>query len=61
MSQVMMEKIDHIESLLMEINSKLDNFIGFEDLEPEEEKEVEEIRKGIASEEFVSSDEVFGD
>ena len=56
-----MEKIDHIESLLMEINSKLDNFIGFEDLEPEEEKEVEEIRKGIASEEFVSSDEVFGD
>tara|TARA_Y100000031_G_C8110577_1_gene333295 strand:- start:601 stop:786 length:186 start_codon:yes stop_codon:yes gene_type:complete len=61
MSQVMMDKIDHIESLLMEINSKLDNFIGFEDLEPEEEKEVEEIRKGIESEEFVSSDEVFGD
>ena len=57
----MMDKIDHIESLLMEINSKLDNFIGFEDLEPEEEKEVEEIRKGIESEEFVSSDEVFGD
>jgi hypothetical protein len=60
-SQVMMDKIDHIESLLMEINSKLDNFIGFEDLEPGEEEEVETIQQEIASGEFVSSDEVLGD
>ena len=57
----MMDKITHIESLLMEINSKLDNFIGFEDLEHGEEKEVEAIQQEIASGEFVSSDEIFGD
>lgn len=56
-----MDKITHIESLLMEINSKLDNFIGFEDLEHGEEKEVEAIQQEIASGEFVSSDEIFGD
>lgn len=27
-----MEKLDHIEEMLKEINSKIDNFLGFEEI-----------------------------
>ena len=56
-----MAKIDNIEGLLEKINSKLDNFLGFEDLSDEEREEIETIRKAVRSGETVQFDDVFED
>jgi hypothetical protein len=61
MSQELLEKVNHIEMLLLEIRSKIDNFLGFEELSQEERKEVEIIKKEIESGEYSTFDEVFGD
>ena len=42
MENTVLEKITHIEMMLMEINTKLDNFLGFEELTKEEKEETEE-------------------
>ena len=56
-----MRKMDRIEALLVELNAKIDNFLGFEDLEDEEEREVEKLRKEVESGEYVRFEEVFGE
>ena len=61
MSQDLFEKMNHIEMLLMEIHSKIDNFLGFEELDEEERKEIEIIEKEVESGEYFTFDEVFGD
>ena len=53
--------MNHIEMLLQEINSKIDNFLGIEGLSEEERKEVELIEKEIESGEYFAFDEVFRD
>lgn len=61
MTQTLMEKINKIELLLVEINSKIDNFLGFEEISEKEREEIkkiqEEIKKGIYSD----FNDVFGD
>ncbi len=54
-----MEKIDHIEKLLMEINAKIDNFLGFEELSEEELEEIERLREEVKSGEYVRFEEMF--
>lgn len=61
MSQELLEKMNHIEMLLLEINSKIDNFLGFEELNEEERKEIELIKKEMESGKYFTFDEVFGD
>jgi hypothetical protein len=61
MSQEISEKMDHIEMLLLEIRSKMDNFLGFEELSREERKEIDIIEKEIESGEYSTFGEVFGD
>lgn len=61
MSQELLEKMNHIEMLLLEINAKIDNFLGFEELSEEERKEIELIEKEVESGEYFTFDEVFGD
>ena len=61
MSQELLEKVNHIEMLLLEIRSKIDNFLGVEELSQEERKEVEIIKKEIESGDYSTFDEVFGD
>jgi hypothetical protein len=61
MSQELLEKINHIEMLLIEINAKIDNFLGFEGLSEEERKEIEQIEKKVNSGEYFTFDDVFGD
>ncbi|KYK28280.1 MAG: hypothetical protein AYK19_21015 [Theionarchaea archaeon DG-70-1] len=60
MSHKLLEKIDHIEALLLEINSKIDNFLGFEELSEEGKREIELIEKEVELGNYVSFDEVFG-
>lgn len=61
MTQVLLEKIERIEALLLEINAKIDNFIGFEDLNNEERDEVEKLREEVRLGEYLAFDDVFGD
>jgi len=61
MAQALLEKINHIESLLLEINAKIDNFLGFEEMGEEEKKEIKALRKEIDSEGYVSFEHVFED
>ncbi len=60
MSDIMLKKMEHIENLLVEINSKIDNFLGFEELSPKEKKEIEIIKKEVEMGEYLEFDDVFG-
>jgi len=50
MLDVLLEKINNIERMIMELNTKIDNFLGYEDLTADEKKRIrkicEEIKKG---------------
>ena len=59
MSDILLEKINNIERMIMELNTKIDNFLGYEDLTEEEKREIEEIREEIKKGEYVKFDELF--
>ena len=61
MNEALVEKIEHIEALLIAINGKMDNFLGFEDLSEDEIDEVKKLREAIRSGEYMTFDDVFGD
>ena len=61
MSDVLLEKINHIERLIIELNTKIDNFLGYEDLSDEERKELEEIRSEIKKGNYVKFSELFNE
>jgi hypothetical protein len=61
MSEALTEKIDRIETLLREINAKIDNFLGFDELDNDEQKELETLRKEIEAGEYINFDEAFED
>ncbi|MGY0287453.1 MAG: hypothetical protein ACUX7D_01605 [Candidatus Methanodesulfokora washburnensis] len=60
MSDVVLKGINDIEKILIEINAKIDNFIGYEELTEKERRELRKIREGVKRGEYVSFDEVFG-
>ncbi|MHC1583476.1 MAG: hypothetical protein ACXQTM_02430 [Methanosarcinales archaeon] len=60
MSQALLKKMDHIEELLLEIKAKMDNFMGFDELEEDERREVELLRREVERGDYVEFDEVFG-
>ena len=60
MSDVLLEKVNNIERMIMELNTKIDNFLGYEDLTEEEKREIEKIREEVKKGEYVKFDEVFG-
>ncbi len=53
------EKIERLKYLLMEINSKIENFMGYEDLTPEEEEKVEKIIEEMRKGEYIRFEEIF--
>jgi len=56
MPDAMMEKMEHIEKLLLQLNAKIDNFLGYEDLSSDEQEELKRIRHEIKSGEYVPLD-----
>ena len=58
MTQALMEKMESIEALLLAVNAKIDNFLGFEELEEAEHEEVEELRKEVKSGKYSHFDEL---
>jgi len=61
MAQALLNKVNRIEALLLKIDAKIDNFLGFEELDREEKEEVEVLRKEVKSGKHVTFDAVFGD
>ena len=61
MSEHILKKLDRIEKLLLELNSKIENFMGFEELSAEEKKEIEKIEKEIEEGKYKTFEEVFSD
>jgi len=61
LSDELLEKINHIEKLLIEIGAKIDNFLGFEELSEEEKEEVQKLREEVNKGEYVSYKEVFSE
>jgi len=61
MTDELLEKINHIEKLLIEIDAKIDNFLGFEELSEEDKKEVQKFREDVSRGEYVSYKDVFSD
>ena len=48
------KRLERIERLLIELNSKIDNFLGYEDLSAEEHEELRKMREEVKKGEFVS-------
>ena len=59
MSDELLEKINNIERMIMELSTKIDNFLGYEDLTEKEKREVEKIRGEIKKGEYIKFDEIF--
>ncbi|MCD6484807.1 MAG: hypothetical protein J7L47_06830 [Candidatus Odinarchaeota archaeon] len=61
MSERILKRLDRIEKLLLELNLKIENFMGFEELSEEEKLEVEQIEKEVSEGKYKTFDEVFSD
>ncbi|MFQ6126708.1 MAG: hypothetical protein ACE5R6_19190 [Candidatus Heimdallarchaeota archaeon] len=59
MVDTLLEKMSKIEQLLLEINAKIDNFLGFEDLTEEEQEEIAQLREEIQKGDFIPFQGVF--
>jgi hypothetical protein len=56
MPDVVMEKMEHIEKLLLQLNAKIDNFLGYEDLTSREKEDLKKIRGEVKSGDYVPLD-----
>ncbi len=56
MPDVVMEKMEHIEMLLLQLNAKIDNFLGYEDLTSGEKEDLKKIRREVKSGDYVPLD-----
>ena len=61
MSESVAVRLTRLESQMGELNAKVDNFLGFEELSEDEKREVEEIRAEMAAGEFISLEDAFKD
>jgi hypothetical protein len=59
MPDVVMEKMEHIEKLLLQLNAKIDNFLGYEELTSDEKEELKKIRREVRSGEYIPMDKAF--
>jgi len=58
MSEVV-ERLERIERLLVTLNAKIDNFLGYEDLREKEREELKKMREEVRRGEFVRFEELF--
>ncbi|MCO6040992.1 hypothetical protein [Thermococcus alcaliphilus] len=58
MSKVI-ERLERIEHLLIQLNAKIDNFLGYESLSKKEREELRKMREEVKRGEFVRFEELF--
>lgn len=56
--ELLLQKIDNLETLIIQLNDKIDNYLGMEDISTEEREEIKQIRDEIASGEYVTLNEM---
>lgn len=54
--ELLFAKIEHLESLIIQLNDKIDHFLGQETISERELDEIRELRSGVQSGEFVPFD-----
>ena len=59
MAELAIQKLEHIEQLLIGIDMKIDNFLGFEEMKESELKELREIRNEMQKGDHATFEEVF--
>jgi len=52
MPNAVMEKLEHIEKLILQLNARIDNFLGYENLTPDEKVELKKIRGEVRAGEY---------
>ncbi|MBN1168133.1 MAG: hypothetical protein JXA44_13560 [Methanospirillaceae archaeon] len=52
--ELLLQKIETIETLIIQLNDKIDNYLGMEDISKEEKEEIKKIRDEIDSGEYVT-------
>ncbi len=57
--EILERRISNVEHLLEEINAKIENFMGYEELTDDEEREVEEILNEIKEGKYKRFEELF--
>ncbi|WP_157721582.1 hypothetical protein [Thermococcus pacificus] len=55
------ERLERIEKLLIALNSKVDNFLGYESLTKKEREELRKMREEVKRGDFVKFEELFGE
>jgi hypothetical protein len=53
------ERLERIEHLLIQLNAKIDNFLGYESLSKKEREELRRMREEVKRGEFVRFEELF--
>ncbi|HNV94785.1 MAG TPA: hypothetical protein PKH48_07135 [Methanofastidiosum sp.] len=61
MTDILTGKLDHIEGMLKELNSKIDNFLGFEEITDEEKEEFRKLREEIKNGHYETYENTFCD
>jgi len=61
LTDILMEKLGHIEEMLKEINSKIDNFLGFEEITDDEKEEFKKLREEIKNGHYETYENSFCD
>jgi hypothetical protein len=49
MADIVMEKLEHIEKLILQLNARIDNFLEYEDLTSDEKEDLKKIRREVRS------------
>jgi hypothetical protein len=58
MPDIVMEKLEHIEKLILQLNARIDNFLEYEVLTSDEKVDLKKIRREVKSGEYVPADKV---
>lgn len=58
MPDIVMEKLEHIEKLILQLNARIDNFLECEVLTSDEKVDLKKIRREVKSGEYVPADKV---
>lgn len=52
--ELLLQKIDNLETLIIQLNDKIDNYFGMEDISTEEREEIQKLGDEVASGEYVT-------
>lgn len=58
MPDIVMDKLEHIENLILQLNARIDNFLEYENLTSDEKEDLKKIRREVRSGGYVPVEKV---